>query len=64
VTSQREQKILKAIEDAKSKWDEKYSQEDWTTLNTPVKEIDPDAPDEKWRRVGGMSASKAMKNVW
>jgi hypothetical protein len=64
VTSQREQKILKAIEDAKSKWDEKYSQEDWTTLNTPAKEIDPDAPVEKWRRVGKGFASKAMKNAY
>jgi hypothetical protein len=52
------------MKNAEAKWDEKYSQEDWTTLNTPVKEIDPDAPDEKWRRVGKGFASKALKNAW
>ena len=64
MTSQREQKILKAIKEAESKWDEKYSQEDWEKLNPPTKEIDPNTPDAKWKRVGKGFASKAMKNVW
>jgi hypothetical protein len=61
---EREAKIQAAMKNAEAQWDEKYSQDDWTTMNTPVKEIDPNTPDDKWRRVGKGFASKAMKNAW
>jgi len=60
----REEKIQEAMKNAEAKWDEKYSQEDWEKLNPPAKEIDPNTPDAKWKRVGKGFASKAMKNVW
>jgi hypothetical protein len=60
----REEKIQAAMKNAESKWDELYDQEEWNRLNPPPKEIDPNTPDAKWKRVGKGFASKAMKNVW
>jgi hypothetical protein len=60
----REEKIQEAMKNAEAKWDEKYSQEDWEKLNPPAKEIDPNTPDAKWKRVGKGFASKAMKNAY
>ena len=60
----REEKIQEAMKNAEAKWDEKYSQEEWEKLNPPAKEIDPNTPDAKWKRVGKGFASKAMKNAY
>jgi len=53
----RERKIQEAIEKGQSKWDEKYSQEDWKPKATKKAKV-------KLRRVGGRHAAKALKNVW
>ena len=53
----REQKIQEALKNGESKWDEKYSQEDWKPKATKRAKI-------KARRIGGRQAATAMKNVW
>lgn len=55
----REEKIQAAMKNAESKWDELYTQDDWTPEEIPTTGKLPTN-----KRVGKGYASKAMKNVW
>ena len=64
---EREQKIQEALKNAEAAWDEKYTQEEWTTLNaeeTEKRKGSATPKDPKARRVGKGYASKALKNLY